>query len=76
MKDKSEKEFFQITSVSKEDIIHAFKNTDILKRVKEKVVEMDDSEMKELASKMADDYCEQMFWESLKIIFEERFLEI
>ena len=75
MKDKSAKEFFPITSVSKEDIIHAFKNTDILKQVKKRVAEMDDSEMKGLASKMADDYCNQMFWDSLKIIFEERFLE-
>ena len=75
MKDKSAKEFFPITSVSKEDIIDAFKNTDILKQVKEKVAEMEDSEMKEFASKMADDYCNQMFWDSLKIIFEERFLE-
>ena len=75
MKDKSTKEFFPITSVSKEDIIHAFKNTDIFKQVKKRVAEMDESEMKELASKMADDYCNQMFWDSLKIIFEERFLK-
>ena len=71
---ESKKEFFPITSVSKEDIIHAFQNTDIADLVKERVVKMDDGEMNKLASKMADDYCEQMFWNSLRIIFEERFL--
>ena len=71
---ESKKEFFPITSVSKEDIIHAFQNTDIADLVKERVVNMDDGEMNKLASKMADDYCEQMFWNSLRIIFEERFL--
>ena len=29
---------------------------------------VDDSTMKELAAKMADDYCEQLFWDSLEII--------
>jgi len=72
---ESTKQFFPITSVSKEDIIHAFQNTDIAGQVKERVAEMDDGEMKELASKMADDYCNQMFWNSLRIIFEERFLK-
>jgi hypothetical protein len=71
----STKKFFPITSVSKEDIIHAFQNTDIAERVKEMVSKMDEGEMKELASEMADDYCDQMFWDSLRIIFEERFLK-
>ena len=71
---ESTKEFFPITSVSKKDIIHAFQNTDIADQVKERVAKMDDGEMNKLASKMADDYCEQMFWNSLRIIFEERFL--
>jgi len=72
---ESTKQFFPITSVSKEDIIHAFQNTDIADQVKERVAKMDDAEMKELASKMADDYCNQMFWNSLRIIFEENLLK-
>ena len=72
---ESTKGFFPITSVSKEDIIHAFQNKDIADQVKERVAKMDDAEMKELASKMADDYCNQMFWSSLKIIFEENLLK-
>ncbi len=72
---ESTKELFPITSVSKEDIIHAFKNTDIADQVKERVAKMDDDEMKQFASKMADDYCNQMFWDSLRIIFEENLLK-
>jgi hypothetical protein len=29
---------------------------------------VDDATMKELAEKLADDYCEQLFWGSLEII--------
>ncbi|NOS71114.1 MAG: hypothetical protein HOP33_14435 [Verrucomicrobia bacterium] len=29
---------------------------------------IDDATMKELAEKLADDYCEQLFWSSLEII--------
>ncbi|MFC1816092.1 hypothetical protein ACFL0M_09130 [Thermodesulfobacteriota bacterium] len=36
---------------------------------------MDDREMRQLASKLADDYCNQLFWDSLRIIFEDRFLD-
>jgi len=35
---------------------------------------VDDATMSELAGKLADDYCEQLFWGSLEIIAE--FLEI
>jgi len=31
---------------------------------------VDDATMKELASKLADDYCDQLFWGSLEIIAE------
>jgi hypothetical protein len=29
---------------------------------------VDDATMKELAEKMADDYCDQLFWSSLEIL--------
>ena len=35
---------------------------------------VDDATMKELAEKLADDYCEQLFWGSLEIIAD--YLEI
>ena len=42
--------------------------------IKEIVHNLDDADMKHLASKLADDYCEQLFWESVKIIFESNFM--
>ncbi len=54
------KEFFEITSVSRGDLEAKGFDTS----------EVSDAEMERLASKMADDYCEQMFWISLDIIAE------
>lgn len=68
------KEMFPVTYVCGEDIIHAFKESDMFEQVKKKVKMMDNSDMTYLAGKLADDYCEQLFWDSLKIIFEERFI--
>ncbi len=66
---------YPITSVCKEDIIQAFASSGKLERVKQRITEMDDAEMRHLASKMANDYLEQLYWDSLRIIFEDRFLE-
>ena len=52
------KEFFEITSVSRDDLLEA--GFDVSK--------VDDATMRNLASKMADDYCEQLFWSSMSII--------
>lgn len=51
---------FNITSVSREDLEHIGFNT----------TKVNEATMKELASKLADDYCEQLFWNSLPIIAE------
>ena len=75
MGDDTRREFFPITSVSRDDIVQAFEETDMQEQVKQRVEKLDDSEMEYLASKMADDYCEQLFWDSLRTIFELRFLE-
>lgn len=53
--------YFNITSVSREDLEEA--GFDISK--------VSDADMCTLARKMADDYCEQLFWTSLKIIAED-----
>ena len=54
------KEFFEITSVSREDLESAgFDASNV-----------DDDTMTELAEEMADDYLEQLFWTSLKILAE------
>ena len=52
---------FSITSVSRADL--EAKGFD--------VKAISDSQMETLASKMADDYVEQMFWISMSIIAEE-----
>ena len=60
--EKIEKEIedFVITSVSREDLESAgFDASDV-----------DDDTMTELAEEMADDYLEQLFWTSLKILAE------
>jgi hypothetical protein len=63
--------FFSITALSKGDIIEAF-DADV--RIKELVHDLSDDDMKYLASKLADDYCNQLYWDSLKIIFDEHFI--
>ena len=68
---RKKQEYFPVTFISKDDINHAFNNDPKVKKI---VTGMDDTDMKNLASKMADDYCEQLFWESLKAIFELKFM--
>jgi hypothetical protein len=66
---------FQIISVCKADIlgiekleegtvnvVPKFNKTDILKLTK--------ADMERIASKLANDYCEQLYWQSLEIIVE------
>ncbi len=54
-------EFFPITSVSRDDLESKGFDTS----------EITDDQMKRLASKMADDYLEQMYWISMTIIAEQ-----
>ncbi|MDR1459492.1 MAG: hypothetical protein LBI60_04695 [Bacteroidales bacterium] len=54
------RESFKISSVSREDLEEKGFDTDGI----------DDSEMERLASKLGDDYCEQLFWGSMEIIAE------
>lgn len=58
--DSAEK-FFEVTSVSREDLDKlGFDTSDVT-----------DETMRELASKLSDDYCEQFYWDSLQTIAEE-----
>ena len=63
---------FPVISVCRDDIIQAFNYDPSLE---ENVMLLKDHEMEYLASKLADDYCEQLFWASLKSIFESNFLK-
>ncbi|MDR1202692.1 MAG: hypothetical protein LBL58_13850 [Tannerellaceae bacterium] len=55
------RKFFKITSVSRDD----------LKEIGFDVSKVDDEVMVRLARRLADDYCEQLFWGSLEIIAED-----
>jgi len=54
-----EKDYYEITSVHRDDLVN-FDTTDV-----------DDSTMITLAYKLSDDYCEQLYWQSLNIIADE-----
>ena len=55
--------YFKVTSVHRDDL--ALRGFD--------VSNVDDEDMRELARKMGDDYCEQLFWSSMEIIAQDRF---
>lgn len=54
---------FNITSICRDDLEGVGFNTS----------KVSDDTMTKLASKMADDYCEQLFWDSMKIIAQDYF---
>ena len=54
--------FFPITSVHRLDIKEALHLTD------EQLARFTDGMMRDIARKMANDYCEQLFWDHLPII--------
>ena len=64
-------EFYPITSVCKDDIFHVFSDDN---EAKEAITKMDDGDMETLASKLADDYCDQLYWDSLQVIVEMVFM--
>jgi predicted thioredoxin/glutaredoxin len=67
--------YYQITSLHKKDIIKAFEDTEHEETIEQKVSEMTDEDMEHLANKLSDDYCEHMFWDSLRTIFESEYLK-
>ena len=70
-----EKNSYTITSVCKEDILAAFEGRDNINKVRASIEKMTDVKMEYLSSKLCDDYCNQLFWDSLRSIFEDRFME-
>jgi len=67
---------FNITSVCKDDILGLINDIDDEKdkNYYTKILEkMDEDHMNQIASKLADDYCEQLFLDSLSVIFFEIF---
>lgn len=66
-----------ITSVSKSDIEQACLDADdrVPENVAKRLEDITPEEISRLASKLADDYCNQLFWSSLRILFTEYFME-
>lgn len=56
---------FQVTSVCRADLMNP-----LVGFSKRKALSISDAQMERLASKLGADYCEQLFWSSLKIIAE------
>lgn len=56
------KEFFEITSVSREDLLGLDGANEAL------INSLDDLVMERIASKMSNDYLNQLYWDSLNII--------
>lgn len=66
-----EEKYYVITRLHKDDIRGIFNgNKEALKVIDD----MTDDDMERLCSKLEDDYCNQLFWDSLRVIFEDRFL--
>jgi hypothetical protein len=67
-----ENKLYSIISLSKQDIIGMEKcdeNGDVRPLfTKEQVDSLDEGDMEEIARKLSDDYCEQLYWQSLEII--------
>lgn len=57
--------FFSITSICKEDMREVFKEEP---ETLAKIEGLTDATMKWIASKMSDDYCNQLYWDSLRNI--------
>jgi len=67
---------FPITSVCRDDLWHAFAGTSDEMQGGKRMLMMTDNEMTQLARYMAEDYCSQLFHDSLRIIFRERFMKV
>ena len=66
---------YPILNLTPQDILIAFEGHDREAEVKQKLTKMDDCNMEYLAEKLRDDYTEQLYWDSLRAIFESRFLK-
>ena len=76
---------YKVTSVCKDDLLSYYYNLDLhrhsseddkaLQKVLDVIDSLTDEQMIRLASKMEDDYVNQMFWQSMSDIFEDLYLE-
>lgn len=64
-------EYYTVTSVHKDDLRRLYRGDSTVLRI---IDELDDRDMSWLARKLEDDYVQQLYWDSLQINFERRFL--
>lgn len=63
--------FFEITSVCRDDIYQAFSDVDkMTPALKKRIKRLTDGEMRGIASKMSDSFCECCYWQSLISIMQ------
>ena len=63
---------FIITTICKDDLRELFKDNPLALST---IDNMTDGEMEHFAGKMANDYLEQLYWSSARILFEEYYLK-
>ena len=70
MENPKEQEYFDITSLHKDDIIACYEGSDEEEDVRKAVAELTPDQMRYIAKKMADSFCDCCYWEALKCRFE------
>lgn len=73
--DSDDKEYFPISRLHRDDIKHLYEDNSNYEKICDSVDNLSDQEMEYIARKLGDDYCEQLFWTSLQLIYEEHFQE-
>ena len=75
MKSAATKKSFPITTLSKEDLLGLESNDGNGKPMfsPKKIMALTDEDMERLASKLGNDYCEQLYWQSLEILADYNF---
>jgi hypothetical protein len=70
-----QKQFFEVSVVSREDVIESFRDKGLLtKRVEMQIKKLTDDDMQYIARKLGESFCECCYWLSLQDI-SQRVLE-
>ena len=71
--DPEDQKMYKVTSICKDDIIEAYrdsKDESVPSEVQDKVDTLSNDDMKFIATRLADNFCNCCYWDSLKAIFE------
>ena len=68
-------EYFKITRLHRDDIKQAMDSHELLTpKMEETIDTLSDADMELLGNKMGNDYVEQLFWDSLYVLFTDLIL--